>query len=96
MARTGRAEEWSWKARPRSDAALPIGDVGFESRLVGVLFMSNNSKRMIMKKNFSKWMRRNNMVFSAMAGETFTNAEVVYTHIGLVAFLIVMGLAGSL
>ena len=49
-----------------------------------------------MKKNFSKWMRRNNMVFSAMAGETFTNAEVVYTHIGLVAFLIVMGLAGSL
>ena len=49
-----------------------------------------------MKKNFSKWMRRNNMVFSAMAGETFTNDEVVYTHIGLVAFLIVMGLAGSL
>lgn len=48
-----------------------------------------------MKKNFSKWMRRNNMMFSAIAGETFTNAEVVYTHIGLVAFLIVLGLAGS-
>ena len=49
-----------------------------------------------MKKNFLKWMRRNNMVFSAMAGETFTNAEVVYTHIGLVAFLILVSVAGSL
>ena len=36
MERTGRAEEWSRKARPRRDAALPIGDVGFESRLVDV------------------------------------------------------------
>ena len=47
-----------------------------------------------MKEKFSKWMRRNNMTFSAIAGETFTNAEVVYTHIGLVAFLIVLGVAG--
>lgn len=38
----------------------------------------------------------NNMVFSAIAGETFTNAEVVYTHIGLVVFLIVLGIAGTL
>lgn len=30
-----------------------------------------------------------------MAGETFTNAEVVYTHIGLVVFLIVLGVAGN-
>ena len=49
-----------------------------------------------MKKKFNEWMQRNNMTFSAIAGETFTNAEVVYTHIGLVAFLIVLGLAGSL
>ena len=49
-----------------------------------------------MKKKFNEWMRRNNMTFSAIAGETFTNAEVVYTHIGLVAFLIVLGVAGSL
>lgn len=49
-----------------------------------------------MKEKFAKWMRRNNMTFSAIAGETFTNAEVVYTHIGLVAFLIVLGLAGNL
>jgi len=47
-----------------------------------------------MKKKFNEWMSRNNIMFSAMAGETFTNAEVVYTHIGLVAFLIVLGLAG--
>ena len=49
-----------------------------------------------MKEKFNEWMSRNNMTFSAIAGETITNAEVVYTHIGLVAFLIVIGLAGSL
>lgn len=48
-----------------------------------------------MKKKFQKWMRRNNMTFSAIAGETFTNAEVVYTHIGLVVFLLVLGVAGN-
>ena len=47
-----------------------------------------------MKEKFNKWMSQNNMTFSAIAGETVTNSEVVYTHIGLVAFLIVMGLAG--
>jgi hypothetical protein len=40
-------------------------------------------------------MSQNNMTFSAIAGETFTNAEVVYTHIGLVAFMIIAGLVGS-
>ena len=50
---------------------------------------------MIMKKNFSKWMSQNNMMFSAVTGETFTNAEVVYTHIGLVVFMIVLCVAGS-
>ena len=49
-----------------------------------------------MKEKFSKWMSRNNLMFSAIAGETFTNAEVVYTHIGLVVFIIIAGLAGSL
>lgn len=48
-----------------------------------------------MKQKFNEWMDRNNMMFSAMAGETFTNAEVVYTHIGLVVFLIVLGVAGN-
>ena len=49
-----------------------------------------------MKKKIKEWMGRNNMMFSAIAGETFTNAEVVYTHIGLVVFLIVLGIAGNL
>ncbi len=48
-----------------------------------------------MKQRFQKWMRRNNMTFSAIAGETFTNAEVVYTHVGLVVFLMVLGLFGE-
>ena len=48
-----------------------------------------------MKEKIKEWMGRNNMTFSASAGETFTNAEVVYTHIGLVVFLIVLGIAGN-
>lgn len=48
-----------------------------------------------MKEKFQKWMRKNNMTFSAICGETFTNAEVVYTHIGLVVFLIVLGMIGD-
>ena len=49
-----------------------------------------------MKEKIKIWMGRNNMMFSAIAGETFTNAEVIYTHIGLVVFLIVLGIAGNL
>lgn len=48
-----------------------------------------------MKEKIKEWMGRNNMMFSAIAGETFTNADVVYTHIGLVVFLIVLGIAGN-
>ena len=48
-----------------------------------------------MKEKISKWMRKNNMTFSAIAGETFTNAEVVYTHIGMVVFLMMLGLIGD-
>ena len=48
-----------------------------------------------MKKKFQKWMRKNNMTFSAIAGETFTNAEVVYTHIGMIVLLVVLGLIGT-
>jgi hypothetical protein len=35
------------------------------------------------------------MMFSAIAGETFTNGQVMYTHIGLVVFLMVLGLIGK-
>ena len=48
-----------------------------------------------MKEKIKEWMGRNNMMFSAIAGETFTNSEVVYTHIGLVVFLVVIGLIGN-
>ena len=48
-----------------------------------------------MKQRFTEWMAKNNMTFSAITGETFTNADVVYTHIGLVAFLIVAIIAGE-
>ena len=48
-----------------------------------------------MKKRFNDWMGRNNMTFSAIAGETFTNGQVVCTHIGLVVFLMVAIAAGN-
>lgn len=48
-----------------------------------------------MKKKIKEWMGRNNMMFSAICGETFTNGEVVLMHIGLVVFLIVLGIAGN-
>lgn len=49
-----------------------------------------------MKEKIQKWMRKNNMTFSAICDETFTNAEVVYTHIGLVVFLLMLGIVGGM
>jgi hypothetical protein len=48
-----------------------------------------------MKQRFIEWWHGNNMMFSAIAGETFTNGQVVWTHLGLVVFLLVMGLIGQ-
>ena len=48
-----------------------------------------------MKQRFLNWWQKNNMMFSAIAGETFTNGQVVWTHLGLVVFLLVMGLVGQ-
>ena len=48
-----------------------------------------------MKKRFEDWMGRNNMTFSAITGESFTNGQVILTHIGLVVFLILAIAAGN-
>ena len=48
-----------------------------------------------MKQRFLIWWRKNNMTLSAIAGETFTNGQVVCTHVGLVVFLMVIGLIGK-
>jgi hypothetical protein len=48
-----------------------------------------------MKQRFLKWWHDNNMTFSAIAGETFTNGQVVLTHIGLVVFLTIAIIAGK-
>ena len=48
-----------------------------------------------MKQRFLEWMAKTNMTFSAITGETFTNADVVYTHIGLVAFLVLLCIFGE-
>ena len=48
-----------------------------------------------MKQKFLVWWQKNNMTFSAIAGETFTNGQVVLTHIGLVLFLIIAIIAGE-
>ena len=48
-----------------------------------------------MKEKFLAWWQKNNMTFSAITGESFTNGQVVLTHIGLVVFLIVAITAGN-
>ena len=48
-----------------------------------------------MKEKFLYWWQKNNMTFSAITGESFTNGQVVLTHIGLVVFLIVAIAAGN-
>ena len=48
-----------------------------------------------MKEKFLNWWQMNNMTFSAIAGESFTNGQVVLTHIGLVAFLVVLVIFGE-
>ena len=49
-----------------------------------------------MSKKFNEWMSRKSNWFSTICGDTFTNAEVVYTHLGLIVFLIILGLVGNL
>lgn len=48
-----------------------------------------------MKEKFLSWWQKNNMTFSAIAGESFTNGQVILTHIGLVVFLMVAIAAGN-
>ena len=48
-----------------------------------------------MKQKFKEWWHDNNMTFSAICGETFTNGQVVLTHIWLVLFLIIAIIAGN-
>ena len=48
-----------------------------------------------MKKKVNEWMNQNNMTFSSIAGESFTNGQVVLTHIGLVVFMMVAIAAGN-
>ena len=60
----------------------------------GTIVLTKNNK--IMGKKFWKWMEKDNTMFSAIVGETFTNAEVVYTHFGLLVFLLLIGIAGNI
>lgn len=48
-----------------------------------------------MEQRIMEWWRKNNMTFSAIAGESFTNGQVVLTHIGLVVFMALLGFAGN-
>lgn len=49
-----------------------------------------------MKTKITAWMSRNNMMFSAIAGETVKNSEVLYAHLGFVVFLLVTVIAGGI
>jgi len=47
-----------------------------------------------MKEKIEKWMGKTNTLTS-LTGERVTNAEVVYAHIGLVVFILAIGIAGN-
>lgn len=47
-------------------------------------------------KKIQKWMKKENKVFSIISGERFTNGDVVYTHAGLLLFLVAIGVVGAL
>lgn len=49
----------------------------------------------IMKK-IQKWMKKENKMFSVIGGEKFKNGDVVYTHAGLLLFLVAIGVVGAL
>ena len=51
--------------------------------------------RRIMKEKIENWMKKTNLFFTSIAGERVTNAEVLYAHIGMVMFLLAIGIAGN-
>lgn len=57
--------------------------------------ITTKNKR-IMKEKIKNWMGKTNMLFTSIAGERVTNAEVLYTHIGMVIFLLTIGIVGNL
>lgn len=47
-------------------------------------------------KNCKKWLNAKSETFSVLCGESFTHKEVVLTHVGLVVFFIILGVAGAM
>ena len=48
-----------------------------------------------MKEKMTKWMGKTNMFFTSVTGERVTNGEVLFAHIGLVVFILAIGIAGN-
>lgn len=44
-------------------------------------------------KNLENWLAKKSGLFSLLAGEDFTNGEVVLAHIGITLMLLACGLA---
>lgn len=49
-----------------------------------------------MKKKLIMWSAKENKLFSRLSGESFTNKEVVLTHIFLICFIMLCALAETL
>ncbi len=47
-----------------------------------------------MKSVVYNWLCRRNALFSEMAGEDFTNFEVILAHIGILLFILLLGIVG--
>ena len=48
-----------------------------------------------MREKIEKWMGKTNMMFTHFAGERVTNGEVLYAHIGLMLFIVAIGITGN-
>lgn len=48
-----------------------------------------------MREKIEKWMGKTNTLFTSLTGERVTNGEVVFAHIGLVVFILAIGIAGN-
>lgn len=74
----------------------PLKTAGHNERITRGEPLGTITKNKGIMKKIQKWMKKENKVFSIIGGERFTNGDVVYTHAGLLLFLVAIGVVGAL
>ena len=47
-----------------------------------------------MRQRFHHWLNQKSETFALLTGEDFTHREVLLVHIGMLAFILLLGIAG--